>query len=102
MSAKISSSRSRNSRKNTLGSNGDAYILAERHAFRRQNGLQPQVKRNIEVHSVVGTRHMNRASWLAVLLIILWSATLSAEQRYQASGVVLRVDRVHQTMTVSC
>ena len=46
---------------------------------------------------------MNRVRWtLALLLILLFSVRSEAEQRYQASGLVLSVDRVHKSMVVSC
>ena len=46
---------------------------------------------------------MNRVRWtLALLLILLFSVRSEAEQRYQASGLVLNVDRVHKSMVVSC
>ena len=45
----------------------------------------------------------NRVRWtLALFLILLFSAASHAEQRYQASGLVLSVDRVHKSMVVSC
>jgi len=47
--------------------------------------------------------HMNRVWWTpALLLILLFSVVSQAEQRYQASGLVLSVDRVHKSMVVSC
>jgi len=46
---------------------------------------------------------MNRVWWTpALLLILLFSVVSQAEQRYQASGLVLSVDRVHKSMVVSC
>src|SRR6267142_1715768 len=46
---------------------------------------------------------MNRGQWmLFLLLIVLYSASACAQQRYPASGLVLSVDRSHQTMLVSC
>jgi len=39
---------------------------------------------------------------LILLLLVLYSAQGQAQQRYQASGLVLSVDRSHQTMLVSC
>ena len=46
---------------------------------------------------------MNRVRWtLALLLILLFSVRSEAEQRYQASGLVLNVHRVHKNMVVSC
>jgi protein SCO1/2 len=46
---------------------------------------------------------MNRVRWTLVLFLILLSSAVSrAEQRYQASGLVLSVDRVHKSMVVSC
>lgn len=47
------------------------------------------------------TRHIDRI-WLWVALLASSCATVSAEQRYQASGLVLSVDRAHRTMEVSC
>ena len=47
--------------------------------------------------------HINRVQWWwMALLIALPCATAHAEQRYQASGLVLSVDRAHHTMEVSC
>src|SRR5256885_2054787 len=47
--------------------------------------------------------HMNRVRWIpALLLTVLLSVVSQAEQRYQASGLVLSVDRVRKSMVVSC
>jgi len=46
---------------------------------------------------------MNRGRWmLTLLLLVLPSASIHAQQRYAASGLVLSVDRSRQTMVVSC
>jgi protein SCO1 len=46
---------------------------------------------------------MNRRRWMLVLLLLmLHSAGIHAQQRYSASGLVLSVDRSRQTMVVSC
>lgn len=47
--------------------------------------------------------HINRVRWLRLLLLLLVSSTcLRAEQRYQASGLVLSVDRSRHSMEISC
>ena len=46
---------------------------------------------------------MNRGRWMLVLLlVVLPSAGIHAQQRYPASGLVLSVDRTRHTMLVSC
>jgi protein SCO1/2 len=47
------------------------------------------------------TRRIDRF-WWGVALLALSCVTINAEQRYQASGLVLSVDRAHRTMEVSC
>jgi protein SCO1/2 len=57
----------------------------------------------IEAASLMGTTPMNRGRWMLVcLLLVLPSASVHAQQRYAASGLVLSVDRSRQTMVVSC
>jgi protein SCO1 len=51
----------------------------------------------------MGATLMNRGRrMLALLVLVLPSASIHAQQRYPASGLVLSVDRSHQTMVVSC
>jgi Cu/Ag efflux protein CusF len=46
---------------------------------------------------------MKRGRWMLVwLLLVLPCASIHAQQRYPASGLVLGVDRSHQIMVVSC
>ena len=47
--------------------------------------------------------HRHRGRWIQVLLLVVFFfAVAHAQQRYSASGLVLSVDRSHQTMLVSC
>jgi protein SCO1 len=47
--------------------------------------------------------HINRVRWmLTLLLVVLPSAGVQAQKRYQATGLVLSVDRSRHTMEVSC
>src|SRR5882724_10382386 len=49
------------------------------------------------------SQHRNGVRWVQLLLVAVCScAVLNAQQRYSASGLVLNVDRSHQTMLVSC